>query len=199
MREIAAIILAAGRASRFRAQSPLPTKLTALWNGQPLVRHVAQAALASKARPVIVVTGFASADVVAALAGLPLVLVHNAGFADGLAGSLKAGIAAVPVHCAGALVLLGDMPQVRMSTLDAMIAAFTASRQSALVPVHEGQPGNPVLLGRALFGAIASLTGDQGARKLLAAQNAGIMAWPCDDPGILADIDTPGALAQMQD
>ena len=199
MGKIAAIILAAGRASRFRAQSPLPTKLTALWRGQPLVRHVAKAALASEARPVIVVTGFARADVVAALADLPVELIHNAEFADGLAGSLKAGIAAVPVHCAGALVLLGDMPQVRAATLDQMIAAFTASGRSALVPVHEGQPGNPVLLGRALFGAIASLTGDQGARKLLAAQNAAVMAWPCGDPGILADIDTPDALAHMQD
>ena len=199
MREIAAIILAAGRASRFRALSPLPTKLTALWRGEPLVSHVAKAALASKARPVIVVTGFACADVATALAGLPVQLIHNADFADGLAGSLKVGIGAVPDHCAGALVLLGDMPQLRAATLDAMIAAFTASGPRALVPVHQGQPGNPVLLGRALFGDIASLAGDQGARKLLAAHNAGIMAWPCDDPGILADIDTPDALASLQD
>ena len=199
MSKTAAIILAAGRASRFRAQSPLPTKLTALWRGQPLVRHVAKAALASTARPVIVVTGFASADVAAALEGLAVELIHNAEFADGFAGSLKAGIAAVPEQCAGALVLLGDMPQVRASTLDAMIAVFTASAPLALVPLHDGQPGNPVLLGRALFGDIAGLDGDQGARKLLAAQNAGVMAWPCGDPGILADIDTPDALAKMQD
>ena len=199
MHEIAAVILAAGRATRFRAASTLPTKLIALWRGFGLVRHVAQAALASQARPVIVVTGFARDAVEAALAGLPLAFVHNADFASGLAGSLKTALETVPGDCAGALVMLGDMPQVRPATLDAMIAAFRDRDARALVPVHNGQNGNPVLVGRALFAEIASLSGDQGARRLLGTLQAGVIAWPCDDPGILADIDTPDGLANLPD
>ena len=62
MSRIAAIILAAGQASRFRAaagESGPATKLVAQLEGKPLVRHVAEAALASRAAPVIVVTGHA--------------------------------------------------------------------------------------------------------------------------------------------
>lgn len=199
MHEIAAVILAAGRATRFRAASTLPTKLTALWRGMGLVRHVAEVALASQARPVIVVTGFARDAVEAALAGLPLAFVHNADFASGLAGSLKAALETVPGECAGALVMLGDMPQVRPATLDAMISAFRHRDARALVPVHNGQSGNPVLVGRTLFSEIASLSGDQGARRLLSTLQAGVIAWACDDPGILADIDTPDGLANLPD
>ena len=73
MSRIAAVILAAGQASRFRAaagEAGPATKLVALLAGEPLVRHVAQAALASRARPVVVVTGHAEGAVRAALLDL---------------------------------------------------------------------------------------------------------------------------------
>ena len=114
MPDIAAIILAAGRSLRFRAEGGREiSKLVASLDGKPLVRHVAEAALASRARPVVVVTGHAQEVVEAALAGLPVVFANNAGFAAGLASSLKVGVAALPSGVAGALVLLGDMPRRR--------------------------------------------------------------------------------------
>ena len=107
-RRIAAIVLAAGRSTRMGG----PNKLLAEIGGRPLVRIAAEAALASRARPVIVVTGHQREQVEEALAGLPVRLVHNPDFADGLGTSLKAGIAAVPADADGAIVCLGDMPQV---------------------------------------------------------------------------------------
>ena len=80
--------------------------------GRPLVRIAAEEALASRADPVIVVTGHQRAEVEAALAGLRVRIVHNPDFAEGLGTSLRAGIAAVPADADGAIVCLGDMPQV---------------------------------------------------------------------------------------
>ncbi len=114
----------------------------------------AEAALASRARPVVVVTGHAREAVEAALAGLPVLFVDNAEFATGVASSLKAGVAALPGEVAGALVLLGDMPAVEAATLDRLIDAFAARPLAlAAAPVHAGRRGNPVLLSRALLPA----------------------------------------------
>lgn len=193
MGEIGAVVLAAGRASRFGAGAD-DSKVLARLDGKPLVRHVAEAALASRARPVVVVIGHAGAGVRAALGGLDATIVDNPHAASGMAGSLKAGVAALPADCAGALILLADMPRVRARTLDALIAAYAAGdrRPDAVAPVFAGRRGNPVLLGRALFGAVAGLEGDVGARALLA--QADVREIEVDDPGVSIDIDTRAAL-----
>src|SRR5271168_3545809 len=119
-RNIAALVLAAGRSSRMGG----PNKLLAEIGGRPLVRIVAEAALGSRARPVIVVTGHQRERVEAALAGLPLEFVHNANFADGLGTSLKAGIGALPAQSDGVVVCLGDMPQVDAPIIDRLVGAL---------------------------------------------------------------------------
>ena len=120
-------------------------KLLAEVGGKPMVRIVVETALASAARPVLVVTGHQAAEVRAALAGLDVTFCANPDYALGLSTSLKAGIRAVPATCAGALVLLGDMPRITPAHLDALIAAFApGTGADIVVPTHRGaarQPG----------------------------------------------------------
>ena len=191
---IAALILAAGTASRYRAVDPsVATKLVALQGGVPLVRRVTEAALASRARPVIAVTGHAEAEVRAALDGCAVTFARNADYASGLASSLRTGLAALPADAAGALVLLGDMPGVTAPLLDRLIAAFeSGDGADAAVPVTGGRRGNPALLGRALFASAMALEGDEGARRLLA--RARVADVDVDDDGVLLDVDEPAAL-----
>ncbi len=201
MARIAAILLAAGASSRFTAAGGgQASKLVAELAGKPLVRHAAEAALASTARPIVVVTGHDGQAVEAALDGLALQFAHNARYREGLASSLKAGIAALPGDAAGALILLGDMPAVTPALIDRLIAAF-AERPDALAaaPSVEGRRGNPVLLSRSLFPAIAALEGDEGARKLLADAAPGrVIALDASGPGATLDVDTPQALAEAR-
>src|SRR5262249_58415650 len=103
------------------------------------------------------------------LAGLDLAFVANPDFAEGLSTSLKAGIAAVPAACDGALVLLGDMPRIEALHLDRLIEAFAPG--AIVVPVHEGRQGNPVLWPRSLFAEIMQLQGDAGAKGRIAAHS----------------------------
>ena len=127
-------------------------KLIAEIGGKPLVRIAAEQALASRAAPVIVVTGHEREKVEAALDGLPVRLVHNPDYAEGLGTSLKAGIAAVPADVDGAIVCLGDMPQVSAALIDKLIAAFDPeSGALVVVPSIEGRRGNPVLWSRRFF------------------------------------------------
>ena len=193
------MILAAGQASRFRAaagEAGPATKLVALLAGEPLVRHVARAALASRARPVVVVTGHAEDAVRAALHGLPLTFVHNPDYATGIASSIRRGLAEVPSDCDGALVLLGDMPLVGADIIDALIDAFDGRPEAkAAAPLREGQRGNPVLLSRALFPALEKVTGDVGAKVLLAQAQGAVLDVHFASPAVSFDVDTADALA----
>ena len=147
-RRIAAIVLAAGRSTRMGG----PNKLLAEISGRPLVRIAAQEALASQARPVIVVTGHQRERVEAAVSSLEVVLVHNPDFANGLSTSLKAGIAAVPADADGAIVCLGDMPQVDAKLIDRLLAAFDPEKGAlVVVPTVDGKRGNPAVCRAAFF------------------------------------------------
>lgn len=189
---IAAIVLAAGRATRMGG----PNKLLAELNGKPLVRIVAEQALASKAASVTVVTGHQARDVEAALRGLNVTFVRNPDFAKGLATSVKAGIAALPEDVAGALVCLGDMPLIDTKLLDRLIEAFAPDRGALItVPVNEGRRGNPVLWSRRFFAELMTLDGDIGARHLIAKHAEAVTEVPVEGQGAFLDIDTPQALA----
>jgi molybdenum cofactor cytidylyltransferase len=201
MAGIAAILLAAGASSRFNTGGGgEASKLVAALAGKPLVRHAAEAALASTARPIVVVTGHARQAVEAALDGLALRFAHNAHYRDGLASSLKTGIAALPEDADGALVLLGDMPAVTSALIDRLIAAF-GEQPSALAaaPNVAGRRGNPALLSRLLFPAVAALEGDEGARKLLAGAAPGqVVAVDASGSGATLDVDTLQSLAEAR-
>lgn len=201
MVKIAALVLAAGRSSRFAAAGGREaTKLVAPIAGKPLARYAVEAALASRASLVVVVTGHAREAVEAALRGLAFQSVHNPAFVTGLASSLRAGIAALPPDAAGAIVLLADMPAVTPVLIDRLIAAFAARPGAmAAMPVGAGRRGNPVLLSAALFPSVAKLGGDEGARRLLAGLPAELMIEvPTDDLGATLDVDTPDALSAAE-
>ena len=196
-KRIACIILAAGRSSRMGPHN----KLTADLGGRPVLRHTAEAAIASRARPLVVVTGHQADVVEAALAGLDDVrFVHNPDFASGMASSLKAALAALPVGLDGAIVALGDMPEVGAAHLDRMIAAFEPKEgRSIIVPVHLGRRGNPVLWDARLFDEMQAVSGDVGARQVMAAHPESVVEIDLQTAAIHADLDTPDALAAARD
>jgi molybdenum cofactor cytidylyltransferase len=188
---VAAVILAAGQARRMGGAN----KLTALFDGVPLVRKVAEQVIRSSANPVIVVTGHRAEAIHAALQGLEVRTVHNADYAAGLATSLRSGLAAVPQEAAGALVILADMPGVTSDGLDQLVEAFRRSEGPAIIlPTFEGKRGNPVLWSRHFFPELMKITGDTGARHILGAHEAAIERVEMG-PAAVTDVDTPEALA----
>jgi molybdenum cofactor cytidylyltransferase len=194
-RSIAAIVLGAGRSSRMGG----PNKLVAEIGGRPLIRIVVQEALKSRARPVIVVTGHQHDRVEAVLKGLPVKIVHNPDFADGLGTSLRTGIAALPMEADGAIVCLGDMPQVDSAMIDRLIGAIDPDKGALVaVPTIDGKRGNPVVWSRRFFAELMKVEGDVGARYLIGRYPEAIAEVPLAGTAALTDVDTPEALEAVR-
>ena len=190
---IAALVFAAGRSSRMAPRN----KLLETVGGEPMVRHVAAVAIASGTQPVIVVTGHEAAAVTGALRGLAITIVANPDYADGLSTSLRAGLRALPQGIDGSLIVLGDMPEVETPVLTALVAAFTG--ESAIcVPVRHGRRGNPVLWGSVYFAEMMQLTGDSGAKPLMARHETHLIEVEVATDSIFEDVDAPEDLARLK-
>ena len=174
-------------------------KLLETIGGRPVITCVAEAALASGAKPIVVVTGFEAPRIAEALRGLAVACVHNPDFAAGLSTSLRAGLTALPAASDGALVLLGDMPFVEAPDLAALIAAFAAKDRNLIcVPARHGRRGNPVLWGAAYFPEMMRLGGDAGAKLLLEVHREHVIEVEASTDGIFADIDNFSDLARLR-
>ncbi|WP_448578985.1 nucleotidyltransferase family protein [Thermaurantiacus sp.] len=184
---VGALLMAAGSATRMGGN-----KLSEQVGGIPMI-VAAHRSLVAAGLPVLLVTGAYDPEVRALLPGVPW--VHAQRHGDGLAASLAAGIAGVPGDWGAVLVALGDMPFIRPQTHRALASALAAGA-TAVRPVCRGREGNPAGFARPLFAELASLSGDQGARALLA--RLPVTRVEVEDPGIHQDLDTPEALARAR-
>lgn len=189
---VTAIVLAAGQGSRFRAEAGADLdKLLADCVGlDGVVRPVIEQVLVNLPEHVVrrwVVTSPDRADVIrlAEAYGCDVLLLRSAGMGDSIAAAVAASGPAD-----GWLVLLGDMPFIRSSSIERVIDGLEAGGIS--VPVQDGRYGHPVAFGQALGPGLMALTGDRGAKPLFA--QATVWEVPVDDPGVLWDVDVPALL-----
>jgi molybdenum cofactor cytidylyltransferase len=187
---VAALLLAAGSSRRMGATN----KLVAEVDGKPLVRIAAEAALGSRAAPLIVVTGNDQARVESALAGLDVRFAHNPDHARGMSTSLRAGIANLPEETDAVVILLADMPHVTSAVIDRLIAAF--HHRGIVVPTDHGRRGNPVVWPRRFFPQLMEVEGDVGGRRLIEA-NASAVTEVEVGPAASLDVDTPEVMAAV--
>jgi molybdenum cofactor cytidylyltransferase len=189
---IGVIVLAAGQGSRFRQVAGADKdKLLADCTGRDgAVRSVIEQVLmslpVSLVKRVLVTTEDRPQVIRMAQAyGCEIVLIDSTGMGD----SIAAGVAACP-QCSGWLIVLGDMPFILPSSIERVIAGRAADTIS--VPVHDGEYGHPVAFADSFGPALIALSGDGGARPLFA--TARVVEVEVDDPGVLWDVDVPGAL-----
>ena len=180
--QVAAIVLGAGQSRRMGEEN----KLLALVDGRPMISHMVDAMLASRASPVIVVTGHEAERVRDALGDRPVQWCHNPDYADGLSTSLRAGLDALP-EVEGVLVALADMPRIKAAQIDRLIAAFHPTEGRAIcVPTVRGKRGNPVLFASRFVPEMRQVSGDVGARHLIGAHADEVVEIEMDD-----DADPP--------
>jgi len=187
---IAAIILGAGKSSRMGG----PNKLLATLEGKTLVRHVAEAASAADLSETILVTGHLAPDVSKQVSDLSISLIHNPDYGDGMAGSIRAGMNALPANIDAVIILLGDMPKIDATVLDKLITAYREHAHTLIVTATaDGKRGNPVLWDKRFFDALKSLSGDVGARHIIA-ENPDFVTEVEIGSAARLDLDTPEAL-----
>lgn len=139
-------------------------------------------------------TGADEGAVRAAIEGIACRLIHARDWSDGMAATLRTGIAALDPEALGVCVFLGDMPLVPVALCSSLAAAAESAGYAAR-PRFDGKPGHPVAFTRAAFPDLLALNGDKGATAMLAGRPEAVAYIDTADSGVLLDIDTPNDLA----
>ncbi len=170
-------------------------------DGQPLVARVVSAFEAAGVETIVVVTGYEATRIETALASHRLRVVHNPSHAEGMGTSIACGITALG-DCAAAFIGLGDLPRLEPATITAIQQSFAeagASADSIHVPTLDGQRGHPVLFGATHFAALATLSGDRGARAIVEQNAVRVVEVEVSSDGILVDVDTEADLRSARE
>ncbi|WP_035259469.1 NTP transferase domain-containing protein [Actibacterium mucosum] len=194
---VAILLLAAGRARRMRGQD----KLTRQVDGEALLHRAARIAVAADTGAetrVVLPKGHTARR--AALGDLPVAVTETEDWAEGMAGSLRAGLADIPADAAGVIVALADMPEVTTDHFRALTAAFDPDTGAEICRsvAADGTRGHPVLFSRRFFEALSALRGDTGAREVLRAASEMVVDVPTPGQGAVTDLDTPEAWAAWE-
>jgi molybdenum cofactor cytidylyltransferase len=184
------VVLAAGKGSRFKGPAH---KLEQSLGDLSVLGRTLRNAVASHL-PVVVVTTPALAGLAAqTVAARDIVVVSPAQAALGMGRSIASGIAA-RADAPGWLLLPGDMPMVRPATLLAVAAAL--EHHPVAYAQYQGRRGHPVGFAAELYSELVMLSGDEGARRIVARYPA--TGVDVDDAGVLLDLDTEADLASMR-
>ena len=184
---IAALVLAAGRSERMgrpKALLPLP-------DGRSFLETVLDTLAACGVLGVRVVLGH-DAEAVSAAVGLPFEAeVENLEWERGMLSSVQAGVRALPAEATGMLLWPVDHPLVREGTLTRILSC--EGRAPVVVPVHGGKRGHPSLFHADTFSELLAAPQSVGARAVVLAHAPDRLDLEVDDPGVVADLDSPQA------
>lgn len=186
-REIAGIVLAAGNSTRMgRPKQLLP------FRGKTLLEHAIHSVQAAGCSGTLVVAGASLADIAGIVRASEAVLVENAGWKEGIASSIRAGIkAAIALQedIPAVLLTLADQPLVTPTVLQRIVERFRAGYTLAAASEYAGQIGVPAIFSRALFPELISLSGSQGAKQVLLRHSSQVQRVPAPEAAL--DVDSP--------
>jgi len=155
---------------------------------KPVIHHCLNTLFATRAHPIVVVLGPGGEAVQEAIAPFPVTIGWNRDPEGDMAGSVRAGVALLPLDCTGVLIHLVDHPLVTASTMEALCAAHRTMPQSIIIPTCHGRQGHPTLFPRPI---LAELTPSVILRDIVRKNPARVLRVPVEDEGIFLDMDTP--------
>jgi molybdenum cofactor cytidylyltransferase len=185
-----ALVLAAGSASRFGS----PKQLVRI-GGQPMLHKAVSQATEVVGHAVTVVLGAYADQLAPLLKHTTASVLINRNWEEGMASSLRSGVANLPGSCDGVLITLAD--QVGVTTFDLKRLATAWKRQSEwlIAATYDGQMGVPAIFPRTTFSAFSDLRGDVGAKVILARHADRCLRVPMPNASI--DIDRPEDLLNV--
>jgi molybdenum cofactor cytidylyltransferase len=186
-----AIVLAAGASTRFGS----PKQLVRL-AGRPLLHTVVTRAAEITGNALIVVLGSQAAELAPLLKHSAGTIVVNHEWREGLASSIRAGVAHLPAACTGAMLVLADQAAVTADDLKRLAGSWRRQPQYIAAAMYAGTIGVPAIFPRASFRELSELRGDSGARALLRRNSDRLVRVAMESAAI--DLDTPEDLLALE-
>jgi molybdenum cofactor cytidylyltransferase len=190
---MAAIILAAGQASRMGTLKQL-----LVFDGHTLLERAIKVARECQFSPILVVVGAHAEQVQSAIAKHPVVVVSNSQWQSGMGSSITSAmrhLQQLETDSAGVMILLSDQPLVSAQDLSQMKRTLFAGSAPIVAAEYGGSPGVPAAFKRQMFGRLASLSPEAGAKRLLESTEWSVVRYPL--PTAAVDIDTPDDFARL--
>jgi molybdenum cofactor cytidylyltransferase len=186
-----AIVLAAGPSTRFGSAKQLVRVA-----GRPLLHTAVTRASEVTGNALIVVLGAGAADLAPLLKHSPGSVVVNQDWREGLASSIRAGVARLPATCTGVMLLLADQAAVSADDLKRLAGTWRKQPQYIAAALYAGTSGVPAIFPRSCFRELCGLRGDVGARALLRRNPDRVVRVPM--PSAAIDVDTPEDLLALE-
>jgi len=204
----AAIILAAGSSSRMGEGRH---KLLLPLDERPVLAHVIEAALASQARPILIVLGHQAEQVRSQIASYvehtAITLIENPDYLQGMSTSMRIALEALVSNddkkkhmeqeIDSALIILGDQPLITPQIIDALIDIWHKTGKRIVAPLYAGKRGNPTLFAASLFAELQEVSGDEGGRSVLARHKEELETVELGNETASYDVDTWEAYLQV--
>lgn len=186
MKQLAAIVLAAGSSRRFGTSNKMLAKL----DDRPVLDHVLSALGNIPLCDIKAVLNEQSDEVCDLCNDLGVDWIVNSKSQLGMGASIAAGASAIEGDADGVMITLGDMPFIKEETYHALLAAFSDAQEGSIIaPIFDGVRGHPVIFGAQHLAALKTLCADHGARDIINTNAKLVVNVPVDDPGILRDVD----------
>ena len=186
-RTLSCILLAAGMSTRMGEQN----KLLLSYAGKTVIRHTAELLVDYGFTEIVVVVGHEANAVVAELQGLPVTCVFNADYQTGQMTSVHTGLKTLTQNVDGMVICLGDLVLLTRDDIRALHQAFNDADKSILVPMYQGERGNPIILDASHREAIVAGEKNLGCRKLIQKNPDEVGVYEAQNNHVLFDIDTP--------
>ena len=190
---VSAVVLAAGSSTRMGTAKPLVRI-----DGKTMLERVLSTLGQSHVAEIVVVLGNAASLIKENVLLSHARVVINESYQEGIASSIRIGLAAIRDEAEAALIVLADQPFIQPATIDLLIDRYRRERPEIAVPVYNGSRGNPVLLDRSVFSDVTMLSGDVGFRAIFGNHAESILKVPVEDPAVLIDLDTPADIQRFE-
>lgn len=191
---IGLMILAAGASTRMGTPKQL-----LLYRGCSFIRHITESAINSVCQPIAVVLGANAEQIKPEISHLPVQIVENQQWEEGMSSSIRAGLEALLTmnqNLDGVAIALCDQPFVSSQTLNQLVEAYCCTGKPIIASEYAGTLGVPVLFHRTLFSELLALKSTEGAKKLIIKHSHEVFSVPFSEGAI--DIDTPNDYDQLQ-
>lgn len=193
---VGAVVLAAGKSTRMGAPKQL-----LLLGGRTVLEQTLENIRCAGVDEIVLVLGSYAETIrqqlpPSAFTGLKLVV--NQSYGQGMASSLREGLAALEPNVDASLIVLADQPFTRPETLRRIVDRYVQSDGQIVIPSYRGFRGNPVLLDRSVFAEVMALEGDIGCRAVFGSHLEGIIKVEVEDIGVLLDIDSRDDYERLQ-